>query len=193
MKWRGFAVVSALALASCAFSSEQALFADNEGAAPIADGAMYDWKPSNEADEDFVVRFTRVGSGYELRPVGQNGERPMQVLFVDVPETPENDYIAQVIIDADRPEAFAYAYLWPTGADGYRVFAQPSAFGEDGALYRVEGYCTPASYSACTFTRADDVRRYYRDVLYPAFRSGHIPASYLTLTPAAGAAPARKP
>jgi hypothetical protein len=193
MKWGGFAVIAALALASCAFSSERALFADSDGVAPIADGAMYDWQPSNEADEDFVVRFTSVGAAYELRPVGQNSERPMQVLFVDVPQTPENDYVAQVIIDADRPEAFAYAYLWPTGADGFRVFAQPSAFDEDGELHGVEGYCTPASYSACTFTRGEDVLRYYRDVLYPAFRSGHIPASYLNLTPAAGPAPARKP
>lgn len=192
MKWRGFAVVAALALASCAFSSERPLFADGEAVAPFADGALYDWRPSNEADEQIVVRFTRLGAGYEIHPVARNGERPMQALFIEIPETPERDYIAQVLIDPEDREGFVYAFLWPIGEDRYRAFSQPTAFDEGGKLHRVEGYCTPAQYGACTFTRGEDVRRYYLDVLYPAFRSGHIPASYLDLTPAAAPAPARK-
>lgn len=194
MNWRGFAaLVTALALASCAFSSERALFADSEGVTPFAGGAVYDWKPSDEPDEDMVVRFTRAGAGYEVRPVDRNDERPMQVLFIEIPETPESDYIAQVVLNPEDRQGFAYAYLWPVGEDRYRAFVQPNAFDAGAALYRTDGYCTPAQYGGCTFMSADDVRRYYRDVLYPAFRSGHIPESYLNLTPAAGAAPARKP
>lgn len=193
MRCRGFAVAAGLVLASCAFSSEQALFADGEGVTPFADGAVYDWKPSDEPDEDMVVRFARVGTGYEIHPVDRSGERPMQALFIDIPETPERDYIVQVLIDPDDREGFAYVYMWSVGEGRYRAFIQPNAFDDSGELHGVQGYCTPAQYSGCSFTRAEDVRRYYRDVLYPSFRSGHTPARYLDLTPAAGTAPVRKP
>jgi hypothetical protein len=186
------AFLAALVLAGCAFSSEHALFAIEEGMAPIADGALYDWRPSDETDEDIVVRFKREGAWYQLEHVGDSGERPIRVLFVGIPETPQNDYIAQVVFDPESQSGFVYAFLWPVGEGGFRVFIQPTAFDDRGELHEVEGYCAPGSYGACAFNSAEDLRRYYRNALYPAFRSGHTPARYLDLTPIEEAAARRK-
>ena len=48
------------------------------------------------------------------------------MLFVPIPETPEQDFIAQVKLP-NAGDARAYAYLWPVG-DGYRLtIAAPRA------------------------------------------------------------------
>lgn len=187
-------LLTALALAACAFSSERALFAEQESVAPFADGVLYEWRPSDETDEDLIVRFKHDGAWYQVENLGDAGERPIRALFVSVPETPEDDYIAQVVFDPETQSGFAYAFLWPVGGGEFRAFVQPNSFDESGALRGVEGYCTPAAYGACAFDSADDLRGYYRDVLYPAFRNGHRPARYLDLTPAVGIGDAgRKP
>lgn len=174
-------LVAALALASCAFGSERALFTDGEAAMPFEDGAVFRWKPNSEADAA-VVRFVRVGDRYEIRRIDQPEERPMGVLFVAVPETPEDDYIAQVVLGSEGGEGFAYAFVWPFGDGEYRAFFQPNGLIENGGA-APERYCTPAPYGGCTFTSAAAVRAYFRNVLYPAFSTGHIPVRYLSLTP----------
>ena len=174
-------LIAALALASCAFGSERALFSDSEAAFPFEDGAVFRWKPNLEPD-DAVVRFVRVGDRYEIRRIDQTEERPMGVLFIAVPETPEDDYIAQVALDSENSEGFAYAFVWAVGDGEYRAFFQPSGLNENGDL-APERYCAPAAYGGCTFASAANVRAYFRNVLYPAISSGHIPARYLTLTP----------
>ncbi|MBC8105488.1 MAG: hypothetical protein H7Z14_02765 [Anaerolineae bacterium] len=175
------ALLAALLLASCTFSSERPLFAEEDAVTPIADGAVYDWKPSGEEDDDVVVRFVRVGARYEVRPVN-DPSASMRVQFVSVIDTHDDDYIVQVNLETADGGGVAYAFLWPIGDDRYRVLIQPSAFDANGAAPSSE-YCTPAAYGGCSFRSSDDVRSYYLEVLYPAFQSGHIPARYIDMSP----------
>jgi hypothetical protein len=178
------ALLAALAVASCAFGSERALFSDEDAVVPFTDGAIYTWTPNSEPDEAMTVRFVRIGDRYELRRIDRTEERPMHVLFTSVRETHQDDYIAQIVLDSEGEDGFVYAFLWPLGDDRYRVFFQPSGFNESGEQPSPAGYCTPAPYNGCTFTSAENVRAYFLNVLYPAFANGHRPARYLTLTPA---------
>ncbi len=180
-------MLAALLLASCTFGSERSLFGDSDAVTPIPDGAVYDWTPRGENDDNVILRFVRVGLRYELQEVGGDEEAPLRVMFASVIETHDDDYIAQVFLEDADGGGVAYAFLWPMGDDRYRVFLQPGSFDADGAAPAIAGYCTPAAYGGCTFQSREDVRRYYLEVLYPAFRSGHIPARYIDLTPAANA------
>jgi hypothetical protein len=63
------ALFAALAVASCAFDSEEALFSANEAVFPFETGAAYNWRPSGEGEEPLIVRFQRAGVHYELRVI----------------------------------------------------------------------------------------------------------------------------
>lgn len=170
------ALFAAIALASCAFDSEQPLFGAEDALYPIRDGAVFQWRPY-PADEKLSVRFSRVGTGYEIRPVGRDDERPMQVLFTDIVQTDEDDYIAQIDLSGEG-RGMAYAFLLPWGDDRYRVIYTPRAFGEgESAL------CVAAAFGGCTFRSAEDARNYFLTVLYPAWRSGQIPERFIDIGP----------
>jgi hypothetical protein len=171
-------LLAAFALASCAFGSEEPLFGAEDAVAPFADGAAFHWLPHPD-DERLIVRFSRVGNGYEVIPVNRPDERPMRILFVSIVETHEDDYIGQIELEADG-RGRAYAFLWPMGDDRYRIVYEPRAFAENGENAAPQ-LCAPASYGGCTFHSAEDVRAYYRNVLYPAFRSGQTPERYLDM------------
>lgn len=193
MRWRG-ALIAAFALASCAFGSERPLFSSVDAVFPFADGALYDWRP-HPADEEFVVRFRRVGDRYELVRLDEAEEEPMRVLFAPIAQTREDDYVAQLNLHRQPDnDAAAYAFLWPLGEGRYRVFFEPGALdGSRDLPSDADRYCTPAQYNGCTFQSAEAVRDYYLNVLYPAFSSGQIPARYLSITPGAGDASPPRP
>lgn len=180
---RAGVLIAAFALASCTFSSERPLFGAEDAVTPIADGAIYHWIPHPD-DERLIVRFVRVGNGYEVRPLNEPAERPMRILFASIIETHEDDYVAQVELDDDG--SMAYAFLWLRGDDRYRVVYEPRAFAEDGENAAPE-LCAPAQYGGCTFRTAADARAYYMRVLYPAFRRWQTPERYLDIIPADGA------
>jgi hypothetical protein len=185
------ALFAALAVASCAFDSEEALFSANEAVFPFETGAAYNWRPSGEGEEPLIVRFQRAGVHYELRVIdAEPDDRAMRALFIPVGETYEDDYIGQVALDGEG-RGFAYVFLWPTGEGRFRAILHPGAFdrAEPGSI---TDYCTPAPYSGCTFRSAADVRRFYLNVLYPAFANGQTPARFLDLA-SASATEAGKP
>ena len=179
---RAFVVLlAALVVASCAFESDRPLFGPEGAVTPIQDGAVFDWRTSD--GEALRVRFVRSGNGYQFSDLTRPNEAPMQVQFAPVIETRDDDYIAQVALETSDGDGYAYAFLWPRGDGRYRVIVQPGAFGA--ASGEGAQYCTPAAYGACTFTSVEQIRRYYREVLYPQLASGHMPARYLDLTPVA--------
>lgn len=178
------ALCAAIVLASCTFDSEQPLFTTEDAVYPIEDGAVFNWRPYPD-HEDLVVRFTRVGAGYEMRPVGDDNERPMRVQFVSIVQTHDDDYIAQLDFTGEG-RGMAYAFLFPWGDDRYRVIYEPRAFGD-----RESQLCVASSFGACTFRSAEDARAYFLTVLYPAWRSGQIPERFIDIGPEGGALPPR--
>lgn len=179
MRRAGF-ICGALLLASCAFGSERALFGASDAVYPIADGAVYRWRAYPES-EDLVVRFTRRGAGYEAMPLSRDDDRPMQIVFAPIPETQEDDYIAQVDVRGEG-EGLLYAFLWPLGGDRYRVIADPRGFDENGDT-AAPNLCAHASYGSCTFASAENARAFFRQVLYPAFRRGQTPREFIDIAP----------
>ncbi len=180
MKKRALALLMAyLALAACAFSSEAPLFAESESAAPIADGAVFDWRENPEG-ESVVVSFHRVGAGYELRPVSKPDEEPMRgILFIPVTQTPVEDFIVQIQFKPDETAA-TYAFLWRVG-DRYRMIVAPPDELEANAS---SPFCKQRQMGECGFVAAADVRAYYERVLYPVFVTGAAtPENFLELTP----------
>lgn len=170
------ALCAAIVLASCTFDSEHPLFTAEDAVYPIQDGAVFNWRPYPD-DEDLVVRFTRMGAGYEMQPVGHDDERPMRVQFVAIVQTHDDDYIAQVDFTGEG-RGMAYAFLLPWGDDRYRVIYEPRAFGE-----RKSRFCMASSFGGCTFRSADDARAYFLTVLYPAWRSGQTPERFIDIGP----------
>jgi hypothetical protein len=84
-------------------------------------------------------------------------------------------------------EVVAYAFVWPMGNGAYRLHVLPNSFDKSGVQPPTDGYCSQLTVDSCVFTSAGAVRRYYLEVLHPAFSTGHIPARYLEMTPWTGA------
>ena len=57
------AALAALFLAGC-FSSEKALFGEDDAVVPIADGGLYELRSSLKPREAQTVRITRIGRAY---------------------------------------------------------------------------------------------------------------------------------
>lgn len=183
------ALGGALLAAACAFSSERPLFDARDGATPIEDGAQFYWREDGRSDDARRVVYRRLGAAYELTPVEDaEPEDRMEIVFVAVPETPEDDYIAQVKLFTDE-DVRAYAFMWRTEA-GFRIVASPGvvegATGE-AALAR---YCGARINSECRFDRAEDVVAFYREAIYPAFvTGGATPSNYIDQTLVTAEAP----
>jgi hypothetical protein len=189
MKRAAAALAAALVVAACAFSSERALFRVRDAATPIADGARFYWRENGRIEEARQVVYRRTGRNYEVLPVEEE-DRPIGVLFIAVPDTPEEDYVVQAALFEDE-EVRAYAFMWRMG-ESYRVVAAPRVVEGDGqgeaALAR---YCAARINSECRFDRAADVVAFYREAIYPAFvTSGRTPPDYVDQTPAGPEAPA---
>lgn len=184
------AVCAALLLSACAFASERPLFDENEAVSPFADGARFIWLEDGEGDGQTVV-YHRIGRAYDVAPK-RGGETPLRVIFIDVPDTPEEDYVAQVRLRADEPMR-AYAFLWRT-EQGWRIVAAPGAFAEDSpaqALMRT--LCAARPNNECHFARREDVLTFYHDAVHPIFVAGDArPEDFMDQIPADGAAPRTK-
>jgi hypothetical protein len=174
---------AALLLAACAFWSERPFFADTEAAHPIADGARFVWREAGSQQRQTVV-FTRAGAGYVLQDESEPDERPIEMMLIAVPDTPEGDFIAQVKLP-NAEGARAYAFLWPSG-DGYRLFAAPSALDAMSAAEPVlVRHCAARPQGECKIAAREDLIAIYREAVYPAFVSGAAaPRAYIELTPA---------
>lgn len=178
------ALALAAALGACAFWSDKPLFSADEAAAPIADGAQFGWF-ENERQEQVVV-YRRAGAGYAVVPVDED-EEPMQVMFVPVSATPEEDYIAQAVTRPDETSRF-YAFMWRTDV-GYRLLSAPSAAANnalgEAALAK---HCAARPSGECRFARAEDVIAFYLEAIHPAFVvAGETPSDYIDQIPVAGA------
>jgi hypothetical protein len=176
--------VMALALGACAFSSDAPLFAPRAAAFPIADGARYDWVEPFPAGERFDVTFRRVDGGYEMLEAAHPDE-PMRVMFVPIPDTPEDDYIVQADLSSDD-EGYAYAYAWRTD-EIFRIVSDPGTV-EPGPkrIQGVDAFCEWLSYSECKLASAEEVLALYRAAIYPRFvTGGDLPGRYTELAPIA--------
>ncbi len=174
-------LLTAFALSACAFSSEEPFFADSDAATPFAEGARYLWQAPN--DPSYDVTFHRDGVRYTVTEASHQ-DRPMTgVLFVAIPETPENDYIVQWRQETDVAGR-VYAFVWPVG-DGFKVYAAPTAFGGEGVGERADdAFCTRGAYGECVFRARSNLLAYYQRIAYPALRSGNVaPESALDVTP----------
>jgi hypothetical protein len=173
-------LVALLGLAGCAFSSAAPLFDAREAQEPIPDGAVYLWS-EQPAGSDFLVRFTHVGQIYELTSLADPADDPMRgLLFIPVPETPEEDFIVQAQLKPDETAA-VYAFMWRVG-EGWRVLAAPPAEAAQ------SGLCKPKQMGECAFARPADVRAYYRDRVYGPHVAGMAePEDYIDLTPSGAA------
>jgi hypothetical protein len=179
------AIALAAFLGACAFWSDGALFDESDAVAPIADGARFLWV-EDDAGETQTIVYRRVGAGYEFVAVNSD-ETPMGVIFVEVRETPEEDYIAQVTL---RPEdkSRAYAFMWRTDR-GYRIVSAPRVLEDDerGAAALAQR-CSARPNGECRFSGASDVVALYREAVYPAFvLTGDDPNDYIDQTPVAEA------
>lgn len=182
MRAGGIILATALSLAACAFSSETPLFAEREAQHPFADGARYIWRDSDDETTQTIV-FARTGAGYEVTAIGETG-RPIRVMFVEMGDTPEDDYIAQVFMgDVENP---VYAYMWRVH-ERYRVIVAPGAFKDDAPEQAMlNEICAARPNGECHFDDRVDVYLLYRNAVRPAFvRGSQTPEQYIDLTPAA--------
>lgn len=173
---------AAILLGACTFSSEAPFFDVGAAAFPIADGARFDWVEPFPAGERFDVTFHRTDAGYAMTDKSHPDE-PMELLFVAIPETPEEDYIAQVRLENGDGER-AYAFVWRTG-DVFRIVSSPGSV-EPGRkpLRGGDAYCHWRSYQECRLAGGNDLRALYRTAIYPRFvAGGDLPGSYTLLSP----------
>lgn len=173
------AVVSVLLfLSGCAFSAERALFTGADAAYPFAEGARAHMRTSG-GDDDIVVFHRAPDGGYFLTGEGENAEERMPILFVEVPETPEEDYIVQVVTNH---ESFGFGFAWRT-PEGLRILSNPNAF--NGTLYaaQLDTLCTRLSHGECQLTSPDGVRAVAAQVIAAFVRSGETPEDWIDLVP----------
>lgn len=174
------ALCAALAIAACTFSSERPLFSQRDGSTAFAEG-RYTWR--DDDGEAMIVELRRSGRAYVMRPVEESGEKAMEVLFAPVRSTPEEDYIAQVKLEADS-EMRAYAFMWPEGA-GHRVITAPSELEDaSGGVAALAARCASRPGNECQVTRREDLLALYTEIVYPAFVTGdRTPDDYMDLIP----------
>lgn len=179
------AIALAALLAACAFWSDAALFDEGDAVAPIADGARFLWIEDG-GDVTQTIVYRRIGAGYEFVSVNSD-EAPMGVIFIEVRETPEEDYIAQVTL---RPgeKSRAYAFMWRTET-GYRIVSAPRVLEDDEQGDAVLAQrCADRPSGECRISNAADVVALYREAIYPAFvLTGAEPNDYIDQTPIAEA------
>lgn len=158
------------------------MFDLSRAAFPIADGARYDWIEPFPNGERHDVTFRRVEGGYEMAEFDHPDE-PVRLMFVEIADTPEDDYVAQVNISPES-DGFAYAFLWRTG-DVFRVISAPGSV-EPGPkpLQGGDAFCEWRSYRECHLVSAEDVLALYRAAIYPRFVAGQdLPGRYSELVP----------
>jgi hypothetical protein len=150
------------------------------------------WTENSDPDRDFEVVFERQGDGAYVITRTADAEEPISgVLFVPVPDTPEEDYVAQLRLNKSEP-AVVFAFLWRT-EDGFRVVSAPGGLLPGDDLSAADPYCSWQSYQGCTIARREDVFSVYRVLIYPNFVTGGLtPESYLDLAPLDGQ-PSRPP
>jgi hypothetical protein len=174
------ALVAVFALAGC-FNSREALLPDRDAVAPFSDGAIYEFRPSDQIEEgQTLVRFVREDAGYELRWVGNEDDAVMHLTLSEVALTPERDYIAQIEMSADDGAGYQYWFVWPHGDNEYLI--QTQAVGTDAAGRLTYDNCA-GLLLGCEFTSWDDILRHYLDVVYPMFSAGRLPSTYTVMIP----------
>lgn len=176
-------LAAALLLGACAFWSESAFFSDSEAEQPFANGARFVWREDGGGESQTIV-FTRAGAGYTLQEIAEPDEKPIAMLLIPLPDTPEQDFIAQVTLP-NAGETRAYAFLWQVGA-GYRMIAAPGALDEMASAEPVlVAHCTARPQGECQLGSREGVLAIYRDVIYRRFvTGGAAPSDYMELTPA---------
>jgi hypothetical protein len=173
------AAVAALFLAGC-FTSEKALFDEDDAVVPIADGGLYELRSSSKPRKAQTVRITRIGRAYAWDVISSDDNVRMRVMLVSIIQTPDDDYIAQISIDGGTGDGFAYAFLWPLGDDRYRIFLQSDRLDETGKA--TFDRCGELLFG-CSFDSADDLRSHYLEVLYPMFSRGRWTPNYTDMRP----------
>ncbi len=172
-----------LFLAACAFWSDRAFFAESEAVQPFESGARFVWREGGGGESQTIV-FTRAGAGYVLQDVNESDDKPIEMMLVAVPETPEEDFIAQVTLP-NAEGVRAYAFLWLAG-DGYRMLAAPRALdGLASAESVLVSHCVARPQGECQMGSREGLMAIYRDAIYPRFvTGGAAPSDYMELTPA---------
>lgn len=171
--------LAAIFLGACTFSSDAPFFSVSDSAFPIADGARFDWVDPSPNGERFDVTFHRTEAGYAMAEADHPDE-PMELLFVAIQETPEEDYLAQVRLEQGQ----AYAFMWRAG-EVFRIISDPGSVEPGRKPLRGAGaLCRWGSYQECALASADDLRALYRTAIYPRFVTGDdLPGSYTLLSP----------
>jgi hypothetical protein len=176
-------------LSACAFSSERAFFNAADASQPIADGARYLWQAPG--DEAMDVTFHLRGAEYELTERNHADDTLAGLLFIDVPETPADDYVVQWQQEQGS-DVRIYAFMLANGA-GYRIYSSPSLFDAPDGSKPAEAYCQPMAYGECRFSTRERLLAFYQNVVYPALAAGAVTSDdYLELTPFVTTAPDRK-
>ena len=166
--WAGLA--AGLLLAACAFWSERPLFGEEDGALPFDDGARFIWRENGNDEAAQEVVYHRAGRRYDVTP-SAGGERPMRVMFVDVPETAEEDYIAQVALPSEESVRL-YAFMW-RAEGGYRIIAAPRAFaGGSPGRRMMDRVCVTQRNGECQLGSRQKLMELYLNAVYPAFVVG---------------------
>lgn len=189
---RAGVLVTLALLGACAFGSEREFFSTRDGVQPFDDGARWIWHESEESGNRFELVFDRDADGrYSVAPT--NGQDPISgVLFVPITNTPEEDYIAQVRLNAEN-EGAVYAFLWRTDA-GYRLVVDPGRLTPDDNLSAADAFCEWQTYQSCGLSDREDVFGVYRSLIHPRFVvGGETPEGYVDLLPpdAAAASPTK--
>jgi hypothetical protein len=173
-----------LLVAACVFSSEAPFFSAQDAAQPFEDGARFVWRENTDSEERRMI-YRRTGSRYQLHALDDGGdEAPLAALFIAVPETPEDDFIAQIELP-NSGEARVYAFLWPHDG-GFRLIAAPRAVGDfPGGQAGLAARCAARPYGECQIANREDLLVIYREIIYPRFvTGGATPSDYMDIVPA---------
>ena len=179
--------LAALALSACAFTSEAPFFQPREAVYPISDGATLDFADSG--GEVTPLTFHQAAAGGYGVIDASHADEPMEVLFIAIAETPEDDYILQVQLERGDSSR-AYAFMWREG-EGFRMVMDPGILEPSHKiLVGLDTFCTWRPYRECTLRTREDLLTLYRNAIYPRFVVGNeSPGSFATLAPHGIAAP----
>lgn len=176
---RALAALCFAALTSaCVFWSEKPLFDTEDAVALFADGGRFVWTEGG-ATQSVTYRLTAGARRYSVLP--DDGERPIDVAFFPIAETPEDDYVAELYLPADE-HVPVYAFMWAIDG-GYRVVAAPRALNEQGQALR-ERLCSAGPYGECQLESQDALLSFYREGVYPSFViGGQTPNDFIDQAP----------
>lgn len=103
---------------------------------------------------------------YDL--IGENNAEWVDVRFVAIPGTPEEDYIVQLPVERDG-SIWAYVFIWQSEGQ-YKAVVAPGLIEDTSeSSPPLDGFCQLSRARSCEFNNREALYAFYERVFYPRF------------------------